>query len=89
MACVGEEQLRTEVWWGNVRERERLEDLTNDGSIIFIGNVKKWDRLFLDWIYMRSSFFWYCTQRQMVVSYRRFATTCRSRSRIKQSKKDR
>jgi hypothetical protein len=57
VACVGEEQLRTEVWWGNLREREHLEDLSNDGGIIFIWNSKKWDRLFLDWIILRSSFF--------------------------------
>jgi hypothetical protein len=35
-ACVGEEQLRAEVWWGNLREREHFEDLSNDGGIIFI-----------------------------------------------------
>jgi hypothetical protein len=26
----------TYVWWGNLREREHLEDLSNDGGIIFI-----------------------------------------------------
>jgi hypothetical protein len=32
----GEEQLRTEVWLGKLREREHLEDISNDGDIIFI-----------------------------------------------------
>jgi hypothetical protein len=35
VACVGEEQLRTEVCWGNLRERDHLKYLSNDGSIIF------------------------------------------------------
>jgi hypothetical protein len=35
VAGVGEEQLRTEVWWGNLRVRNHLEDLSNDGNIIF------------------------------------------------------
>jgi len=30
-------------WWGNVRERDHLEDLGVDGKIILIHIFKKWD----------------------------------------------
>ena len=30
-------------WWGNLRERDHLEDPDVDGSIIFIWIFGKWD----------------------------------------------
>jgi hypothetical protein len=30
------------VWWGNLRERDHLEDLEVDGRIILIWLCKKW-----------------------------------------------
>jgi hypothetical protein len=27
-------EMHTEIWWGNLRERDRLEDLGVDGRII-------------------------------------------------------
>jgi len=40
LACGtwGRVEMHTEFWWGNLRERDRLEDLGIDGRIIF----KKW-----------------------------------------------
>jgi hypothetical protein len=33
----------TEVWWGNLRERDYLGDPGVDGRIIFIWIFSKWD----------------------------------------------
>jgi len=30
-------------WWGNLRERDHLEDPGVDGMMILNGNFKKWD----------------------------------------------
>jgi hypothetical protein len=30
-------------WWGNVRERDHLEDSGVDGSLIFRGIFRNWD----------------------------------------------
>jgi hypothetical protein len=35
--------MYTEFWWGNLRERENLEDLDMDGRIILKGAFKKLD----------------------------------------------
>jgi uncharacterized protein YcaQ len=34
IAIWGREEANTGFWWGNVREREHLEDLFIDGKII-------------------------------------------------------
>jgi hypothetical protein len=36
-----EEELHAQVWWGNLRERNRLEDIGIVGRIILKGNFKK------------------------------------------------
>jgi hypothetical protein len=35
--------LYTGIWWGNVRERDHLEDPGVDGRIILIFIFRKWD----------------------------------------------
>jgi hypothetical protein len=44
LACGtwGREEMHTEFWWGNLRERDRLEDLGVDGRIILKQIFKKW-----------------------------------------------
>ena len=34
VACMGERRSDTEFWWGNLRERDHLEDTGVDGRII-------------------------------------------------------
>jgi len=38
-----------EFWWGNLRERDHLEDLSTDGRIILKLIFKRWD-WGMDWI---------------------------------------
>jgi hypothetical protein len=35
--------VHREFWWGDVRERDHLEDLDMDGNIILKLILKKWD----------------------------------------------
>jgi len=37
-------------WWGNVRERDHLEDLGVDGRIILSWIFRKWNVGGMDWI---------------------------------------
>ena len=37
------------VWWGNLRERDHLEDPCVDGRIILRGTFRKWDGG-MDWM---------------------------------------
>jgi len=39
----GREEVYKEVWWGNLRERDHLEDPGIDGRIILRWIFRKWD----------------------------------------------
>ena len=41
--------MHTEFWWGNLKERDHLEDISVDGRVILKWVIKKWDGDF-DWI---------------------------------------
>jgi hypothetical protein len=41
VARMFEEELDAQVWWGNLRERNHLEDIGIVGRIILKGNFKK------------------------------------------------
>ena len=41
VARMLEEELHARVWWGNLRERDHLEDICVVGRIILKGNIKK------------------------------------------------
>jgi hypothetical protein len=43
----GKEEVRTGLWWENLRERDHLEDLYVDVLIILKWMIKKWGT---DWI---------------------------------------
>jgi hypothetical protein len=36
VACMGKREMHTGFWWGNLKEREPLEDLGVDSRIILI-----------------------------------------------------
>ena len=42
-SAYGERRGYTEFWWGNVRERDHLEDPGVDGRIILRWIFRKWD----------------------------------------------
>jgi len=43
-------EVRTEFWWGDLKSRDHLEDLSIDGGIILKFIFKKWvGRHGLDW----------------------------------------
>ena len=41
-ACVGREEAYTGFWWGDLRERDHLEDSGVDGRIILRWVLSKW-----------------------------------------------
>jgi hypothetical protein len=43
VARIGRGEVHTWFWWGNVRERDDLEDLGVEGNIILKRTFKKWD----------------------------------------------
>jgi hypothetical protein len=73
-------------WWGNLKERDHLEDLEADeNTVIKCISNKSYGRVWAGFIWfrtgtigwLRSALFWGITQRQMVILYRRFGTRCR------------
>jgi len=42
--------VRTGFWWGNLRERDHLEEPGIDGRIIVRKIYRKWDGGGMDWI---------------------------------------
>jgi hypothetical protein len=40
---MGERRVRTGVWWGNLKKRDHLEDLSIDWRIILKCNYKNWE----------------------------------------------
>jgi len=42
-SAYGGEERRTGFGWGNLRERDHLEDSGVDGRIILRKNLRKWD----------------------------------------------
>jgi hypothetical protein len=40
---IGREEVRTEVWWGALRERAHLEDPGLDGRIILRWIIREWN----------------------------------------------
>ena len=46
--------MRTEFWWGNLRERDNMEDLGVDGRIILEWGFIKWDsRAWTEFVWLR------------------------------------
>jgi len=43
VARIGRGDVYTEFWWGNLRERDHLEDSGVDGRIILRWIFRKWD----------------------------------------------
>jgi hypothetical protein len=41
-ARMGKEEVYTGFWWGNLREKDHLEDQSVDGKIILICTFRKW-----------------------------------------------
>ena len=40
---LGREEVYTGFWWGNLRDRDHLEDIGVDGRIILRWIFRKWD----------------------------------------------
>jgi hypothetical protein len=40
---MGDGEVHTEFWWGDVTERDRLENIGVDGTIMIKWIFKKWD----------------------------------------------
>ena len=47
----GREKVNTGFWWGNLRERDHLEEVSLDWRVILKRIFKKWGGV-MDWIYL-------------------------------------
>ena len=55
--------MRTGFWWGNLREKDQLEDQVLDERIILQWIFKKWDgRVWTELIWLRSDEAWEANQ---------------------------
>jgi len=52
VARMEKRDVHTGFWWGNLRERDHLEDPRLDGKIILRWIVRKWDVGGMDWTYL-------------------------------------
>jgi len=43
VARIGRGEMHTEFWWGNLKDRDYLEDLGLNGRIILRWIFRKWD----------------------------------------------
>jgi len=43
VASMGRREVHTGIWWGNLRERDHLEDPGVDGRIILSWIFRKWN----------------------------------------------
>ena len=50
VACTGDKKGHTGFWWGNLREKDHLEDLDIDRRIILKCIFKKWNGGGINWI---------------------------------------
>jgi len=50
----GRGELYTGFWWGNLRERDHLEDQGLDGRIILRWIFRKWDGAWTDLFWLRT-----------------------------------
>jgi len=48
---LGREEVHIGFWWGNMRERDHLQELGVDGNIILKLIFKKWEGD-MEWIYL-------------------------------------
>jgi hypothetical protein len=39
---LGREEAHTVFWWGNLRERDHVKDLSVDGRILKVGGSRSW-----------------------------------------------
>jgi len=50
VAHMGRGKVHTRIWWGNLKERDHLEDQGVDGRIILRCIFRKWNVGGTDWI---------------------------------------
>ena len=77
VARMGRGEVHKRFWWGTLRERDHLEVVGVDMSIILKWIFKKSGRG-IEWIDVRCVLFWDMTQCTVVIPYRGFGKNYRS-----------